>query len=192
MEVTALNLAYALIGPPSCGKSAIAKELTKYGVAEFVSYTTRPPRPGEQDGIDYRFIDKETFANTELIEKITYSGHFYGLGKKEVMGKIEKNPVSVVGVDRNGFYQLRKLLGQRVISIFILVDEHTIIDRVIEQCGNPEAVQERINYAKAAGEFDDWQIADYVVKNTASLEDAVRQVLAIMKLVDIKPVSVAP
>ncbi len=187
-----MNLAYALIGPPSCGKSAIAKELTKYGVAEFVSYTTRPPRPGEQDGIDYRFIDKETFANTELIEKITYSGHFYGLGKKEVMGKIEKNPVSVVGVDRNGFYQLRKLLGQRVISIFILVDEHTIIDRVIEQCGNPEAVQERINYAKAAGEFDDWQIADYVVKNTASLEDAVRQVLAIMKLVDIKPVSVAP
>lgn len=182
-----MNLIYALIGPPSCGKSTIARELTKYGVSEIISYTTRPPRPGEQDGVDYRFIDKDTFAKTELIEKVTYSGHFYGLGKKEVMSKLEKNPVSVVGVDRNGFDKLKKLLGQRIVSIFILIDEATIIDRVIEQGGNPDAAQERINYAKAAGEFDNWQIADHVVKNTGPLENTVLQVLAIMKLVDIRP-----
>jgi guanylate kinase len=187
-----VNLAYALIGPPSCGKSTIARELTKYGVCEIVGYTTRPPRSGELDGVDYHFIDKDTFAKTELIEKVTYSGHFYGLGNKEVMGKIEKNPVSVVSVDRNGFDQLKKLLGQRVVSIFILTDEATIIDRVIEQGGNPDIVQERINYAKATGEFDNWQIADHVVKNTGSLENAVRQVLAIMKLVEIKPLLPTP
>ncbi|MDR7867913.1 MAG: hypothetical protein RIN56_13990 [Sporomusaceae bacterium] len=187
-----MNLAYALIGPPSCGKSTIARELTKYGVTEIVGYTTRPPRPGEQDGVDYRFIDKDTFANTDLIEKVTYSGHFYGLGKKEVMGKLEKNPICVVGVDRNGFDQLKKLLGQRVVSIFILIDEATIIDRVIEQGGNPDTVQERINYAKTTGEFDHWQIADHVVKNTGSLENTVRQVMAIMKLVDLRSATPPP
>ncbi len=187
-----MNLVYALIGPPFCGKSTIARELTKHGVAEIVSHTTRPARPGELEGVDYYFIDRETFVNTELVEKVTYSGNFYGLGKKEVMTKLEKNPVCVVDVDRNGFDQLKKLLGRRVVSVFILIDEATIIDRVIEQGGNPDAVQERINYAKAAGEFDNWQIADHVVKNTGTLENAVLQVLAIMKLVDIRPIAPPP
>ncbi len=184
-----MNLIYALIGPPSCGKSTIARELTKHGVSEIISYTTRPPRPGEHDGVDYRFIDKDTFAKIELIEKVAYSGHFYGLGKKEVMSKLEKNPVSVVGVDRNGFDKLKKLLGQRIVSIYILIDEATIIDRAIEQGCNPDAVQEKINYAKATGEFDNWQIADHVVKNTGPLENTVLQTLAIMKLVDIRPIT---
>ncbi|MDT8900741.1 guanylate kinase [Anaeroselena agilis] len=184
-----MNIVYALIGPPACGKSTIARELSRYGVPEIVSYTTRPPRPGEQDGVDYRFIDKDTFAKTELIEKIAYSGHFYGLGKKDVLNIIEKNPVSVVGVDRNGLEQLKKLLGQRVISIFILIDEGTVIDRVIAQGGDLAAVRAKIDYAKAAGEFDNWQIADHVVKNTGPLENAVRQVMAIMKLVDLQPVT---
>jgi Guanylate kinase len=179
-----MNLAYALIGPPAAGKSAIARELGKYGVSEIIGYTTRPPRPGEQNGTDYRFVDKAAFATIELVEKVNYSGHLYGFGKNEVLAKIEEKPVSVVTVNRRGLDQLKKLLGQRVVSIFILVDENTIIDRVIGQGADGAAVQERINYAKVNGEFDNWQIADYVVKNTAPLEDAVRQVLAIMNLVE--------
>lgn len=182
-----MKLAYALIGPPTAGKTTIEKELRKYGIPAMVSYTTRPPRSGETEGVDYYFVTRETFSKTEMIEKVSYSGNFYGLAKNEVIQKTDQNPISVVSVDRHGLDQLKKLLGKRLISIFILVDEATIIDRVLLQGGNPEQIQERINYAKAAGEFDQWQIADYVVKNTSSLDSAVRQILAIMDLVQPKP-----
>lgn len=184
-----MNIAYALIGPPAAGKSAIARELGKYGVPKIISHTTRPVRPEEKNGIDYHFVDKDTFVKTELIEKITYAGHFYGLSKNEVMTKTESCPVTVLGIERHGFDQLKKLLGKRLVSIFILADEATIIDRVIELGGDPAAVQERINYAKVCGEFDHWQFTDYIVKNTASLDDAVRQILAIMNLVRLPPAS---
>lgn len=179
-----MNLSYALIGPPAAGKSTIARQLAQYGVPKIISHTTRPPRSGEKEGVDYHFVDKDTFAKTELIEKITYSGHYYGLSKNEVMSKTEHNPITVLGIERHGFDQLKKLLGKRLFSVFILADENTIIDRVIDLGGDPAAVQERINYAKVCGEFDNWKIADYVVKNTAALDDAVRQVLAIMNLVE--------
>lgn len=184
-----MNIAYALIGPPAAGKSAIARELGKYGVPKIISHTTRPPRPGEKNGVDYHFVGKDTFANTELIEKITYSGQFYGLSKNEVMSKTERYPVTVLGIERHGFDQLKKLLGKRLFSVFILADEGTIIDRVIDLGGDPGAVQERINYAKSCGEFDQWQSADYIVKNTSSLDVAVRQILAIMNLVQVPPAS---
>ena len=74
-------------------------------------------------------------------------------------------------------------MGERVTSIYIMVDKATIIDRITVQGGNIEWIKKRIEYAENAGEFDNWQIADYVVKNTISLEVSTRQVLAIMGLV---------
>lgn len=181
-----MNLAYALIGPPAAGKSSVARELRKYGIPEMISYTTREPRPGEKHGVDYYFVDREVFARTELVEKATYSGHLYGLAKTEVLKKVEENPVTVVCTEMHGLEQLKKLLGKRIISIFLLVDENTIIERVILQGGDYAKVQERINYAKETGEFNNWQTADHVVKNAGPLEVTVRQVMAIMDLVGIK------
>jgi guanylate kinase len=181
-----MNLAYALIGPPASGKSAIARELRKYGIPEMISYTTREPRPGEKHSVDYYFVDRELFAHTELIEKASYSGHLYGLAKDEVLKKVEENPVTVVCTQMHGFEQLKKLLGKRIVSIFLLVDENTIIERVVLEGGDYAKVQERINYAKETGEFDNWQTADHVVKNTGSLDATVRQILAIMDLVEAK------
>lgn len=182
-----MNLAYALIGPPASGKSSVARELRQYSIPEMVSFTTREPRPGEKHGVDYYFVDRDVFSKTELVEKASYSGHLYGLAKNEVLKKVEENPVTVVCTQIHGFEQLKKLLGKRIISIFLLVDENTIIDRVVLEGGDYAKVQERINYAKETGEFDNWQTADYVVKNTGALEVTVRQILAIMDLVDIRP-----
>lgn len=185
-RVRQMNLAYALIGPPASGKSSVARELRKYGIPEMISYTTREPRPGEKHGTDYYFVDQDIFSHTELVEKISYSGHLYGLAKNEVLKKVEENPVTIVCTEIHGLEQLKKLLGKRLISIFLVVDEDTIIERVVMGGGDYAKVQERINYAKETGEFDNWHVADHIVKNTGSLEATVRQILAIMDLVEIK------
>lgn len=184
-----MNRVYAVMGPPASGKTAIIKALTRYGVAEIISHTTRKPKAGEQTGADYYFVSSDEFMKTELIERVTYDEQFYGISKAEVLNKSNQFSHSAVAVDRNGLEQLRRLLGDRVISVFIMVDEATIIERTIHSGDAPESIRRRLEYAKNTGEFDNWQICDYVVKNTGSLEAAVLQVLAVMELA--APVTVA-
>lgn len=179
-----MNKVYALIGPPASGKTLIIKELNKYGVAEIISHTTRPPKQGEQHGVDYYFVNNEEFSKTQLIERVNYSGYFYGLSKAEVLEKVKQYPYTVVAVEAYGLEQLTSLLGKRVESVFIMVDKSTIIERIIERGDNPETIKRRIEYAEKAGEFDSWQIANHVVKNTGPLDIAVRQLLAIIGLVE--------
>ena len=179
-----MSKVYAIIGPPASGKSSILRELLKFGdIGVLVSHTTRAPQPGEQDGENYHFVDKPVFCQLHMVEKVTYSGHLYGLCKDEVMSKVNQNPVTVVDIDVAGFEQLKKLLGDRIVSIYILVDKDTALTRYIAQAKASDDIKKRLEYAESQMEFDIWPGADHVVKNTGTLDLAVRQVLAIMDLV---------
>jgi guanylate kinase len=180
--VLLMNRVYAVMGPPASGKTSIVKALAPYGVAEIISHTTRKPKTGENDGVDYHFVSAEEFRKTELIERVTYDEQFYGISKAEVLTKSNQHTHSAVAVERKGLEQLRRLFGDRVVSIFIMVDEATILERTIQSGDTYETIRRRIEYAKDTGEFDNWQISDYVVKNTGSLDAALLQVLAVMGL----------
>lgn len=182
-----MNKLYALIGPPASGKTSILKELAQFGIPEMVSHTTRKPRPEEIHGIHYYFVTKESFQKTELIERVEYSGNLYGLSKTEVLEKVNKYPISTVAVDMQGLTQLRKLLGNRMESIFIMADYDTVIGRMLERGDDPALINRRIEYANSTGEFNNWQSATYVVKNTGPLAVAVRQILAIVGKVTLPP-----
>lgn len=175
-----MNKVYALIGPPASGKTSLLKELAYYDVPEMVSHTTRKPRTGEVHGVHYYFVSKEDFQKNELIERVEYSGNLYGLSKSEVLDKVNRCPVSVVAVETQGLTQLKKLLANRLESIFIMADQDTVIGRMIERGDDNDVINRRLEYANTTGEFNQWQTANYVVKNTGSLEVAVRQILAII------------
>lgn len=175
-----MNKVYVLIGPPASGKTSIINELAHYGIPEMVSHTTRKPRAGEVHGINYYFVSKEEFQKIELIERAEYSGNLYGLSKTEVLEKVNKHPVTAVAVNTQGLAQLKKLLANRVESIFIMSDEEAIIDRMIERGDSSDLINRRIEYAKNTGEFCNWQSANHVVKNMGSLDTAIRQILGIM------------
>jgi len=151
-----------------------------------VSHTTRPLHDGEKEGVNYYFVDNTTFSQLRLVEKVSYSAHLYGLSKDEVQTKVNQHPISVVDVDLEGFEQLKKFLAERLESIYILVDKDAILTRYLAQGQNPEEIRKRLDYAESQGEFNNWQSADHVVKNTGSLDATVRQVLAIMDLVEPK------
>jgi guanylate kinase len=76
-----------LVGPAASGKNFLRSKLEKRGFKFDVSYTTRPMRPGEQDGIDYKYITNEVFAfMTQLgsfYEHVIHNGYGYGTGLKE-------------------------------------------------------------------------------------------------------------
>ncbi|MEL7635601.1 MULTISPECIES: guanylate kinase [Sporomusa] len=182
-----MNKLYALIGPPASGKTSILKELAQYGIPEMVSHTTRKPRIEEIDGIHYYFVTKEDFQKTELIERVEYSGNLYGLSKTEVLEKVNTYPLSTVDVDIQGLTQLKKLLGNRLESIFIMADLDTVIGRMLERGDDHALINRRIEHATSAGEFNNWQSATYVVKNTGSLTIAVHQILAIIGKVTLPP-----
>ena len=182
-----MNKVFALIGPPASGKTSILNELARYGIPEMVSHTTRKPRAGEIHGVHYYFVSKEDFQKNELIERVEYSGNLYGLSKAEVLDKVNKYPVSTVAIDTQGWNQLKKLLANRLESIFIMADQDSVVGRMVERGDDNDLINRRIEYAKNTGEFNNWQAADYVVKNTGSLEVAVRQVLAIIGKVSLPP-----
>ena len=175
-----INKIYALIGPAGSGKSALVKELRKQGIPMLVSHTTRPPKAGEQHGVDYYFVNGEQFAQARPFERVSYKGYLFGMTKEEVTQKLNQYPASTVDIDREGLEQLKKLIGDRLESIFILVDKETIFSRFMMNGEKLEDVKARIDYAEAQGEYDNWRIADHVVKNTGDVNRAVLQILAIM------------
>lgn len=177
-----MNKVFVIIGPPASGKTSIAAKLASHGIPEMVSHTTRKPREGEINGLNYYFVSQDEFNELELIERVTYSGNYYGLSKKEVLKKINDHPVSIAVLNRPGLEQLKKMLGDRVESIFMMIDDITIIERMLNRGEENGNIQRRFEYAKKNGEFDNWQVADYVVKNTKTVDSAVRQILAIMGL----------
>lgn len=178
-----MNKVYALIGPPASGKTTIVKQLFQhFGIPALISHTTRPLKEGEEDGKDYYFVSKSEFAAIQHIEKIVYSGYFYGLSKDEVLNKIKLHSISVVDIDVEGYYQLKKFLSERLESIYILVDKDEILNRYLAQGKSPEDITTLIEAAEANGEYNNWQIADHVVKNTSSIEVTLRQIIAIINL----------
>lgn len=186
-----MNKVYAIIGPPASGKTSLVKELSKQGIPIMVSHTTRPKKQHEVHGADYYFVSKEEFGQLQVIEKVTRDNNFYGLSKDEVLRKVNQHPVSVVDIDLVGLEQMKKLLGGRVESIFVLVDKDTVINRLVAQNVKLDDIQRQVEQAAGKGEFDNWQTADYVVKNTGPMDAAVRQMQAIMGVPGITPASAA-
>lgn len=97
------GLAFVLSAPAGTGKSTLVERLAKEFpcVIKNVSFTTREPRKGEIDGIDYHFIDKKKFekkiAKKELSEYVNLFGNYYGTSKKWIKDQLKKGQICFFG-----------------------------------------------------------------------------------------------
>ncbi|MEG1448715.1 MAG: guanylate kinase [Oscillospiraceae bacterium] len=174
-----------LSGPSGVGKGTVLKkylETATNGVVS-VSATTRKPRPGEQDGIDYHFIDRETFMNWvekgEMLEYTEYNGNFYGTPLKKVdeVRDMGKNVILEIEVD--GASQVKKTCPEAIL-IFIMPPSLNIlrmrlVDRNTEDA---ETIEKRLAIAQT--EFNKAYEYDYIIVNDV-VEKAVNSLKAIVK-----------
>jgi guanylate kinase len=181
------GLLYVLSSPSGAGKTTLARRLLAAegrSLRLSVSATTRPMRPAEREGVDYRFVDAPRFSEMveggELLEHADVFGHRYGTPRAPVEAWLDQGLDVLFDVDWQGARQLREsALGGDVASAFILPPSLPELERRLHRRNQdaPETVARRM--AKARDEIGHCGEYDYVVVNQAldETETALRAIL---------------
>ncbi len=171
-EMRRRGLLIILSSPSGAGKSTLAKRLmASDGEMRFsVSATTRPPRPGEEDGKDYYFKSRPEFeamvAAGEMLEHAEVFGNLYGTPRGPVESRLAEGRDVILDIDWQGGQQVRRsVLAQDVVSIFILPPSIADLEsRLRSRAQDSEAVIAG-RMAKSRDEISHWGEYDYVVIN---------------------------
>ena len=186
LEITRRGLMLVLSSPSGAGKTSISREVLERDdrISLSISATTRPRRPGEVDGEDYKFVDKTTFDlmvnRQDLLEYAKVFDHYYGTPRGPVEQSLAAGRDVLFDIDWQGTQQLAEKARGDLVSIFILPPSTVELDRRLHsRAQDSEAViAERM--ARAADEMTHWSEYDYVVVNV-DFEESVRQVQAILE-----------
>jgi guanylate kinase len=174
-----------LSSPSGAGKTTLARHLLAAApdLRMSVSVTTRSPRPGEVEGIDYFFVDKAEFERKkragELLEWAEVFSESYATPKARVLELVEAGTDVVFDIDWQGARQLERQMPKDVVRVFILPPDGKALERRLRarrQDSEP-VVQRRL--AAAAAEIGHWEEYDYALVN-ADLDAAVVNLLAIV------------
>lgn len=167
-----------LSGVSGSGKDTIRKILLENNanLISFPSYTTREQRKDEIDGVDYNFVNKETFVN--MIEEgkfYEYSIHhenYYGTPKAIAEEELQNGKILLKDVDVNGTKQLKKIFPKgEIISIFLNIDKEEMIKRLkargnLKNKHDLEIRLERYEYEISQIDFYDYVVDNYDVQQT--------------------------
>lgn len=176
-ELERRGLLIILSSPSGAGKSTLARRLLEVdpAVRFSVSATTRPPRPGEREGIDYYFKTRHQFeamiAAGELLEWAEVFGNLYGSPREPVEAAIASGSDVLFDVDWQGGQQIRNsALRNSAVSIFILPPSIAALEKRLIARGQDGAdvVAERM--AKSRDEISHWAEYDYVLVNENLLQ----------------------
>ena len=172
-----------ILGKTASGKNTVANELeNKYGFKRIVTYTTRPARWGEVDGVDYHFISRDEFLGkvkrNEFAEWKTYNtveGEWlYGTA----IDDIEGNDKSILIITPDGYRDIIARLGYKPRSIYLYANNETILKRLQNRGDNREEAMRRVEHDNR--DFKDVTLlADKIVYNNAhdKLDDVVNKII---------------
>ena len=166
------GLLIILSSPSGAGKSTLAKRLMKWddSLSFSVSATTRAPRDGEVDGIDYHFAEEADFkrqvADGEMLEHAHVFGNFYGSPMGPVEAAIDNGRDVLFDIDWQGAQQIKNsALGAHVMSVFILPPSITELRRRLVGRGQDDDDTIAKRMRKSWDEISRWSEYDFVLVN---------------------------
>ena len=165
------GLMFILSSPSGAGKTTISRMLLEADgeIKLSVSVTTRPPRPGEIDGVHYYFVDDAEFdrmvEEDDFYEWAHVFGHRYGTPKGRIRTALKEGQDFLFDIDWQGTQQLKQKDEQDVVTVFILPPSLAELRQRLESRAqdSAEVIDSRMD--RARGEISHWAEYDYVVIN---------------------------
>ena len=179
------GLMLVLSSPSGAGKTSIARELLALdkNLQMSISTTTRPRRPGEVHGVDYEFIQPNTFRemidDEKLIEYAKVFDYYYGTPRYPVESALASGKDVLFDIDWQGTQQLAEHVGSDLIRVFILPPSTRELERRLKTRAQDSVSVVDNRMAKAMDEISHYPEYDYIIVNTV-LEESVRNVRSIL------------
>lgn len=176
---------FVLSSPSGAGKSTLARSLltSDDNLSMSVSATTRPPRDGEVDGVDYHFMSQDEFGlmlNREaFIEHAKVFDNYYGTPREPVEDALDAGRDVLFDIDWQGAQELSEAGGGDLVKVFILPPSKQELETRLKKRASDSAEVVAGRMAKANDEISHWAEYDYIIVNR-DLEDAKVQVRAIL------------
>lgn len=177
--------------PSGTGKTTLCEETlgARPNMTRAITCTTREPRPGEKDGIDYYFLDAGTFLKRvqagNFLEHATVYGNSYGTLKSEVLGKLRAGKDVLLNVDVQGAAAIKAHadedheLRPALVTVFLTPPSMAVLEARLKKRGqdSPQVIAKRLSVARQ--EMSQWKHFDYLIVSS-SIEEDVRRLQAVL------------
>jgi len=197
------SLLIVLSAPSGGGKTTLCEQVlaAEPSVVRAITCTTRAPRGNERDGIDYYFLDLESFRRRaeagEFLEHANVHGNSYGTLKSEVLGKLADGKDVLLSIDVQGARVIREQAGfdpqlkRALVSVFLAPPSLKTLEERLQKRGtdSPPVIQKRLSAARQ--EIAQWRHYDYLIISTTIAED-LRRMLAILAAENMRPARAQP
>ncbi len=178
------GILFIISAPSGSGKTTLCNKLidSLVGLGRSISMTTRPPRPGERDGIDYIFIEKDEFLKrskkNEFLEWAKVFDEYYGTSKKHIKHLLAKGQDVVLNIDVQGAMKIKRL-NMRSVYVFIMPPSVSMLkERLVSRStDSKKEIAKRLKLVKK--EISYMPRYDYVVVNN-KLESALESLRSIV------------
>ena len=179
------GILFVLSSPSGAGKTSLSRKLLERNKNLFlsISYTTRPPRPGEINESDYYFIDdgkfNEMLKRDEFLESAKVFDHYYGTPKSPIIAAIESGKDVLFDIDWQGTQQLMNSLQDDLVKVFVLPPSAKELEKRLLKRNQDTNKTVKDRMSKASNEISHYAEYDYIIVNE-DFEDSLVNIESIL------------